>query len=59
MLAVRDALPQTWVTALRDGTVVPTDERCLPPGLLDIKGPRQQIAIQHARTLRFKLQHSF
>ena len=42
MHAVRGGLPQQWVTALRDGSVVPTDERCLPLGLLDQLRPHQE-----------------
>ena len=40
-----------WAAALRDGTVVPTDARCLPSGLLDDDSPQQQYAVQSARTL--------
>ena len=42
---------EQWATALHDGTVVPTDARCLPSDLLDEDGPQQQYAVQCARTL--------
>ena len=51
ILEVHDSMPPEWPAALRDGTAVPTDERCLPAGLLDEKGSHQQYAITHAPTL--------
>ena len=50
-VVLRAHTPPQWTTAFHDGTANPTDEQCLPPGLLDHDGPRQQCAIKHARTL--------
>ena len=51
ILDVHASMAPAWPAALRDGTVVTTDEQCLPAGLLDEKGPRQQYAVAHSRTL--------
>ena len=50
---LREHVPTALARALSDGSVVPTEERCLPPGLLDTRdaGPRQQYAVRHAQTL--------